>query len=164
MQGLIADLVLTLLTLYRFDELKTCACLAIWLFLWDDEIDQTTGHLAEDFEKAEEYRQETKVFLAHSLGLVESLPEKDYPLLISSFSVVGDFLRQRFTRGKYNDTCDLANRPVQRQLFYDEMLFFIEAAKEEQAVRLRDEIPSVEEYWRTRLGTSAVGVCNVMIE
>ena len=83
-----------------FDELKTCACLAIWLFLWDDEIDQASGRLAEDFEKAEEFREDTKVFLAYSLGLVDTLPEQVYHLLISSFSVVGDFLRIHYTEGK----------------------------------------------------------------
>ena len=49
-------------------------------------------------------------------------------------------------------------------LFHVEILFFLEAARDERTVRFRDEIPSVEEHWRTRLGTSAVNVCKVVIE
>ena len=58
----------------------------------------------------------------------------------------------------------LADVLEQRRLLYGEILFSIEAARDEQAMRLRDEVPSVGEYRQTRLGTSAVGVCNVMVE
>ena len=42
---------------------------AIWLFLWDDEIDEKHGSLADDFDGAQRYRQHTIAFVEHSLSL-----------------------------------------------------------------------------------------------
>lgn len=45
-----------------------------------------------------------------------------------------------------------------------EMVFFMETSDVEQRRRLNDEVPTIEEYWACRLGTSAVGVTTVMFE
>jgi hypothetical protein len=45
-----------------------------------------------------------------------------------------------------------------------EMIFFMEMSDVEQRRRLNVEIPTIEEYWTCRLGTSAVGVTTVMFE
>lgn len=44
------------------------------------------------------------------------------------------------------------------------MLYFIDMSQVEQGIRLRKEIPCVDEYWRYRLGTSAVRVTLGLIE
>lgn len=44
------------------------------------------------------------------------------------------------------------------------MEFFLEKSRLEQAVHLRGTLPTVEEYWSIRLGTSAVGVTLAMNE
>lgn len=46
----------------------------------------------------------------------------------------------------------------QRQRFMDELLRFMSHTKHEQDFRLRSEMPTIEEYWSFRMGTSAVGV------
>jgi len=44
------------------------------------------------------------------------------------------------------------------QAFLDEMMLFLEMSRSEQEVQLSGRIPTVEEYWVYRMGTSAVGV------
>ena len=69
------------------------ACLTIWPFLWDDEMARPSGHLAGEF------KGNAEVFLGHSLGLVDILPEKVCHLVISSFSVIWNILRILYTKG-----------------------------------------------------------------
>jgi hypothetical protein len=52
----------------------------------------------------------------------------------------------------------------QRQMFLEEMKIYIETTQQEQECRLSGAIPTVEEYWVFRMGTSAVGVCLAVIE
>ena len=40
-----------------------------------------------------------------------------------------------------------------------EMKLFIEMSEREQRFRLGGTLPSIDEYWTYRLGSSAVGVC-----
>ena len=56
----------------EFRELRIVAFLAIWLFLWDDALDEPTGEYADNFEAAQVYRSETEQFLADCLGLSTS--------------------------------------------------------------------------------------------
>lgn len=46
----------------------------------------------------------------------------------------------------------------------EELLFFIEMTEEEQLVQMSGSLPTVEEYTRRRLGSSAVGVCLAVME
>ena len=62
--------------------------LAIWLFLWDDELDEPTGEHSDNFETAQVYRQETLKFLEGCLGL--SPPKEDSTAV--SFRVIDNFL------------------------------------------------------------------------
>lgn len=45
-----------------------------------------------------------------------------------------------------------------------EIVFFMNMSEHEQRVRLAGKIPSTEEYWEYRMGTSAVGICLAVIE
>ena len=47
----------------------------------------------------------------------------------------------------------------QRERFSREVETFMNASEREQRVRLSGGLPSVEEFWEYRLGSSAVGVC-----
>ena len=49
----------------------------------------------------------------------------------------------------------------QRKILMREILFFLKMSEREQKVQY---VPSVEEYWRCRMGTSAVGVCAAVLE
>jgi hypothetical protein len=47
---------------------------------------------------------------------------------------------------------------------YEEIRLFMEMSELEQRMRLAGVIPSVEEFWRYRLGSSAVTVCMALNE
>lgn len=63
-----------------FNELKIVCFLAIWLFLWDDELDEPTGEHADNFASAQKYREETLVFLERSLRLSVSTQTSSHPV------------------------------------------------------------------------------------
>lgn len=85
----------------EFEELRILAFLAIWLFTWDDEIDDPRGSCADDFKVAQVYRTETMNFVEHCLGLVtyEVPPAPSNPI-IASFQVIGDHFYDAYTLGE----------------------------------------------------------------
>jgi hypothetical protein len=46
----------------------------------------------------------------------------------------------------------------QRQRFMHELSRFVKQTDQEQQFRFRNQIPSMEEYWSFRMGSSAVGL------
>ncbi|EHK21849.1 uncharacterized protein TRIVIDRAFT_53145 [Trichoderma virens Gv29-8] len=134
------------------EQLRILAYLAFWLFIWDDEIDESTGALSNNFVASEKYRLDTMHYVAQTLGLhntsdTDSNKHGFVPLnaIIRSFDVIGEALSQAYNI-------------EQRKRFLQEMDFFIQKAQVEQKSRLDGRILSLEEYWDIRMGTSAVGV------
>lgn len=74
--------------------------LAIWLFLWDDALDEPTGEYADNFEAAQLYREETIQFLADTLGLNTS-KEISTIVTYSLFDSFKDFGQQLKTTLEY---------------------------------------------------------------
>ncbi|KAG4429838.1 hypothetical protein IFR05_014676 [Cadophora sp. M221] len=209
----------------EFRELRIVAFLAIWLFLWDDALDEPTGEYADNFEAAQVYRAETEQFLADCLGLSTSKEMSTvvtYPafdslkglgmhlkkMVLEYFLEVspetqtakpssGGFLRGvkvfgkrmksavRWTLGMKEEKklfpppsshtiiesfrvigyeLKLAYTVEQRQNFFEDMKFYIATTETEQRYKLDGKIPSLEEYWEARMGTSAVAACLAMIE
>ncbi|KAH6717257.1 isoprenoid synthase domain-containing protein [Leptodontidium sp. MPI-SDFR-AT-0119] len=209
----------------KFRELRTVAFLAIWLFLWDDALDEPTGEYADNFGAAQVYRAETEQFLADCLGLSTSTEISNvvtYPAFdsLKDFGVhlkkmvleyflgvspetqtakpsSGGFLRGvevfgrkvkgavRWTLGMktekklfpppsshiiiesfrvIGDELKLAYTVEQRQNFFEDMKFYIATTETEQRYKLDGKIPTLEEYWEARMGTSAVAACLAMIE
>jgi hypothetical protein len=130
-----------------FERLRIVTYLSIWLFVWDDEIDHSDGTMCDEFGAAQAYRNQTLAYMRYSLGLEDILhdPSITNPIILN-FAPVGDALRSIYTR-------------EQRQRVYDTMQFFMNMSEHEQRLRLSGAIPSVEEFWRYRLGSSAVPVC-----
>ncbi|KAI0190865.1 isoprenoid synthase domain-containing protein [Astrocystis sublimbata] len=135
-----------------FEELEILAYLVIWLFTWDDEIDEPNGRYAEDYAGAQSYRDETLRFVGVCLGL---LPEGSIQLrlnkIIQSFETIGTSLRKTYDSG-------------QCQRFYDEIAHFMSASQAEQEYRLMGDLPTLEQYWNFRLGTSAVYIGTAIAE
>lgn len=52
----------------------------------------------------------------------------------------------------------------QQQRLLQQIEFFIDMQAEEQKAALEDTLPTVEQYCRRRMGTSAVGVCLALTE
>lgn len=136
----------------------------IWLFVWDDKFDQSDGALYADPSAAQAYRNSVRVelhksgqsitnsnqtltYMRYSLGIDNiALDPAITDLIILNFAPVGDALRKTYTRD-------------QRQRVYDAMVFYINMTELEQDLQLSGAIPSVEEYWKYRPGTSAVFIC-----
>ncbi|KAF2756046.1 terpenoid synthase [Pseudovirgaria hyperparasitica] len=126
------------------NRLRTLAFLIIWLFTWDDEIDTPTGFCSDDFGAAQRYREKTLEFVAATLGLSASkITPAPRNAIIQSFDVVGDALRTSYSLD-------------QRRRFYREIFRFMIASEDEQRLRLDGTVPTLEQYWQFRLGTSAV--------
>jgi hypothetical protein len=128
----------------QLEQLETLAYLIIWLFTWDDEIDEPGGIYADDLDGAQTFREQTLLFVSNCLGLSAVAADfKPLNQIVQSFDVIGSALRHFYDKD-------------QRQHFYDEVARFMIASETEQRFRIREQIPTLEEYWNFRLGTSAV--------
>ena len=68
--------------------------------------------------------------------------------------------------GVGTDQEDIANRLCLEQCerVLMEMTVFIDMSEREQRLRLGTTLPSIEEFWKYRLGSSAVAVCLALNE
>ncbi|KAI3395276.1 hypothetical protein diail_1474 [Diaporthe ilicicola] len=121
------------------------AYLVIWLFTWDDEIDEPTGSYTDDETSAQTYRNHTLNFVGTCLSLpsVPSSSPGPRNRIVESFDVIGSALLASYDTN-------------QRQRFFDEIARFMTASEVEQSCRLHDRIFTLQEYWSVRMGTSAV--------
>jgi len=86
----------------NFHELKIVTSFSIWLFLWDDQLDEPTGDHAGSLEQGDKYRKETLQFIAACLGFAssdEEPPEASEPI-IESFREIGQALRAAYSFGE----------------------------------------------------------------
>ncbi|ROV86801.1 hypothetical protein VMCG_10850 [Cytospora schulzeri] len=118
------------------------AYLVIWLFTWDDEIDEPTGAYTDDARGAQTYRDHTLQFVGACLGLHEH-GFRPQNRIVQSFDAIGNAMSASY------DLC-------QRQRFFDEIARFMMASEAEQVCRLHGRLFTLEEYWQVRMGTSAV--------
>jgi hypothetical protein len=134
----------------NFDKLQIVTYLAVWLFTWDDEIDLSDGTMWDEFGAAQVYRDQTLAYVRYSLGIDELCPQVFNPI-IRNFEPIGAAVKKAYTLD-------------QRKMVYDEMMFFMNMSEQEQRLRLSGTIPSIDEFWRYRLGSSAVSVCLALNE
>jgi hypothetical protein len=153
-----------------FEELTVLLYFAIWLFNWDDEIDEPSGSYSNDPEGAEQYRARTTDFVRKCLNLPGRSAGVDpsQNRIIASFKDIGEPLATACTLGTYRNVSARAGwyqleilltvSPGQRKRFMAELRRFLAHTKREQQFQLRTQIPSLEEYWSFRMGSSAVGL------
>lgn len=118
----------------------------MWLFLWDDAIDGATAN--PEGLVAEHYCRQSVAFVKHHLVLGDEIgaPEPQAPTPVSaSFAEVG---RRVSEYGKQEDM---------RALF-SHLKEYMEACVTEYEWRLSRKVPSVEDFYSWRLGTSSVDV------
>ncbi|MCJ1393422.1 hypothetical protein MMC18_006296 [Xylographa bjoerkii] len=82
-----------------FNELRAIIFFVIWLFNYDDDIDEPTGQHSDDLELAKEVHRTAILFIQHCLGLgnqgdINNTPRNPN---ISSFKVIGDYLRAEYS-------------------------------------------------------------------
>ncbi|EXF74184.1 hypothetical protein CFIO01_07834 [Colletotrichum fioriniae PJ7] len=128
-------------------------CVVLWLFTWDDQIDEKGGHLYDNLRAAQVFRRETLEYVQHCLRLSDNEAFRKVPTnhIIAFFKVIGDAV------------CEAYNRD-HREILFDEIKFFIETSETEQQRRLSPDLPSTREYIATRMGTGAVNVCLFFID
>ncbi|KAL1640030.1 hypothetical protein SLS58_007297 [Diplodia intermedia] len=138
---------------YASYERCRIACLfCAWVFTWDDEIDSSLGSMGDDLESAQTYRFETIQFVKETLGLAPRSPTPPANKIIRNFEVVGDALRAAYT-------------PAQRRRFFAEVDRFMAGTEAEQRRRLLSrDLPTLQQFWEYRLGSSAVNICTALIE
>ncbi|KAF2871389.1 isoprenoid synthase domain-containing protein [Massariosphaeria phaeospora] len=130
---------------------KILTCLAMWLFIWDDEIDAEVGRLADDLKASQKFRNETIRYTKFCLGLSDEFCHTPENRIIAFFKVIGDATLEACTFD-------------QRILIQKELEFFMETSETEQERRLSENLPTLDEYITCRMGTSAVGVTSAYNE
>ena len=135
----------------QFDKLRIVTYLAVWLFTWDDEIDLNDGTMWDEFGAAQIYREQTLAYVRYTLGIDPFLSSQVTNRIILNFAPIGAALKAAYTL-------------EQNKMVYEEMRFFMDMSEREQRLRLSGTIPSIEEFWHYRLGSSAVSVCLAFIE
>jgi hypothetical protein len=87
----------------QYEELKVLMYFIIWLFNWDDEIDEPTGYYSKDLDGAEIYRTRTIHFVLECLGLQDrpaTQSSQAQNKIIASFTEIGEPLAKAYTIGK----------------------------------------------------------------
>ena len=138
------------------------------------EIDLSTGSLWDDVDSYQSYRAETLDYVRLYLGLScdrDRRSVKPSLQIIRGFEVIGKALRNVYNVGGCRPLIqDLLRRTAdqfileQLERLSKEMEVYMEMSEQEQRVRLNGALPSVEEFWEYRLGSSAVGVCLAVLE
>ncbi|KDN65413.1 hypothetical protein CSUB01_06022 [Colletotrichum sublineola] len=137
----------------EWNQVRILALYIIWLFCWDDAIDQQgTGDLSNDLLRAKTRRDNTIRVLEHVLGLDNKFDsdiefaQADYEL-----KVIGDELKKAYTQ-------------EQRQVFMNQMRRYIGNCHEEQAMRLQGTLPGIDSYSELRHGTAAVWTLCALVD
>ena len=127
---------------------------ALWLFMWDDEIDCEDSELGRDAERAQKYREDTLRYVKDGLDLWESGRGKytitPTNILITSFGDIGVVVRSKMGE--------------QRERLYREIEYWILSTEVEQARRSKPSLPEFGDYLATRMGTSGVRVLCILFD
>ncbi|KAI4250167.1 MAG: hypothetical protein L6R40_000339 [Gallowayella cf. fulva] len=138
-----------------WERLKVVTLFATWLFCWDDQIDSDDGSLWDDFGGSQVVRDQTLSYVRSCLDISDSQSHDKPPSrIIGGFQTIGEAIRKGYTVGKLNLAV-----PEQRERFMKEFTTFVKMSQCEQSIRLSGKVPSIDEFWQYRLGTSAVYTC-----
>jgi len=119
-----------------------------WFFSWDDAIDREEVSL----ETGNQYRAEALEYIKDQLGLctngyINGHAAKPEPQALTAqlelFANIGKSIRE---------DCD----GDMAQSFFAELQYIIDCCGKEQKNKLSGELPTKEEYWDMRYGTSGV--------
>ncbi|TQN73621.1 Presilphiperfolan-8-beta-ol synthase [Colletotrichum shisoi] len=138
----------------EWDQVRILALYIIWLFCWDDAIDQQgTGDLSNDILHAKAHRDNTIRVLENYLGLAHPETKLSFELQNANpeLKVIGDELQTVYSL-------------EQRQTFMTQMRRYIDNCHEEQKMRLQGTLPDIESYSDLRHGTAAVWTLCALIE
>lgn len=136
------------------DRLETMAWYSMWLFLWDDVVEDSAIPTAANTNtlKVEWLHEQALKYVAFHLGLSgeaeEPLPPTKYCTLF------------RHAAAPLREACTV----VERARFYAALQEYMECCEVESGYVRRGELPSTGEYWKHRLGTSSVNTYSALGE
>ncbi|KAL0766262.1 hypothetical protein CaCOL14_011460 [Colletotrichum acutatum] len=136
-----------------WEQVQTLALYIIWLFCWDDAIDQqSSDDLSNDLLRAKTRHDNTIVVLEHVLDLgFDDGSAIQYDHANTELKAIGAQLRKAYTR-------------EQRQTFMTQMKRYINNCHKEQTMRLQGDLPDLQAYSELRHGTAAVWTLCALIE
>ncbi|EAT82359.1 hypothetical protein SNOG_10024 [Parastagonospora nodorum SN15] len=129
-----------------YERMETCTDLCTWLFIWDDEIDEAGGEFNSDYEHAQRCREDIMHFVRAMLDL------PPYRIVKTSFRPILETSRDVWQRLCMDMTLH------ERRNLAKEVRIYLEMVGYEQGLRVDQSLPTLEEYWRLRMATSAVKV------
>ncbi len=102
---------------------------------------------------AQTFRRDTLLFIEHCLGLSSTESEAPLPPSqgVATFTELGDLLKAQYSI-------------TQRKRWFHEASFFFNMVKVEQEYIIADQVPTLEDFWTMRMGSSAVGQSNALGE
>ncbi|KAK3693615.1 isoprenoid synthase domain-containing protein [Podospora appendiculata] len=125
------------------ERLKTMTLVALWLFVWDDSLDEGEHDNATGRSAMDTLRRQTLAYARFHMGLDDDQrsPAPVAPLPnMTIFAKFAEKLRQ-----------DLPEAHLMR--LWRELEFYLESCFAEQNHLSRHALPSVDEYWKVRLGS-----------
>ncbi|KAI2626454.1 terpenoid synthase [Hypoxylon sp. NC1633] len=146
-----------LLTLWyptsEWSELEMATAYTVWIFLWDDEVDEGETDVANDEEVARVFYKRSLTICHRLLGLETSgdgkeldyeEEEQDLGRTMELFAGVGRAMRVKMDG-------------IQRERFFRELENYVVQVGAEQGFRIRGEIPTVARYEQIRMGSVGCG-------
>lgn len=138
-------------------RLKEITYFVCWMYMFDDAIiDKVSWPGLDNVAAFDAAYQDLIAFVRNVLRLDggdkderQTVPS-DIPA-IDSFRGTGEVMRESYSLS-------------QRQSFYDMCKLTMEGYRTEQQLRVAGQIPTWEEYWTYREGSSCMGMCVAMIE
>jgi hypothetical protein len=130
------------------------------------EIDMSNGRMWSAFDEAQEFRSQTLAYIRYSLHIDDNDPGIVNDIILY-FKPIGTAIKEAYSLGMLNQTPfdPCSNTSLgHRKIFYDSLMFFMEGSEGEQRERLQGIIPTLEEYWKNRLGSGAVPTCLALIQ
>ncbi|KAL3300924.1 terpene synthase [Colletotrichum asianum] len=153
------------------NEIHTLALYIVWLFCWDDAIDQQGSDLSANLARAKTYRNDTICVLNEALGLSTASTNTHNTTcdhVNAELITIGAELCKAYNCGgrihPLYGTLYADQDTEQRQTFMNQMRRYIENCDKEQSLRLRGTLPSMEAYKDLRHGTAAVWTLCALIE
>ncbi|KAH0436812.1 hypothetical protein CcaCcLH18_04138 [Colletotrichum camelliae] len=154
-----------------WNQIQTLALYIVWLFCWDDAIDQQGSDLSANLARAKTHRNDTIRVLNKALGL-STTSNNSYNITCDHVNAelitIGAELCKAYNfGGRIHPPFGTlyADQDIeQRQTFMNQMRRYIENCDKEQSFRLRGTLPSMEAYKELRHGTAAVWTLCALIE
>ncbi|KAM4067103.1 terpene synthase family, metal binding domain-containing protein [Hirsutella rhossiliensis] len=143
-----------LTSLAAWTELEVAAAFMVWIFVWDDGIDEGDSEVATHEQCARIYCNQSTAYARWALGLARNT-NKQHGILCQSeepqCSVPTMSLFHRMCSGLY-----LKIDKVQRQRMFQETESYMASTMIEQSNRQSQQVPTPEQYFDMRLVTSGI--------